>query len=479
MPRKIGALLCVALAATSAVAAKPALARQATPAQHVSPAQQTSPAQHVSRAQPATPVQQPVLTLHDAVRSALARNPALEHAAAAVDRSAAGLRETGASLLPAAHVDATLTRFQEPMVVAPLHGFDPANPPVFDRTLSQASATVGWVAFDGGARGARVARAGALLDGSTAQRLVVEQQVIAEVVRRYAGVLTARELDAAYRSSVAALEEERDRAARLLEEGRAARLVLLRAEAALSGALAEQAGTGAAVASAERELARWLGVPADTVATLRLAPASVGAGVADRTALVGSALQRNPELQRIAAEAAARAAAVAESRAQWWPTLHLGGRYVQYGSAAGNAGGEWQAGLQLSYALFTGAARPAATDRARADARAAAAELAMAELRVADAVDRALAGVVATEARVAAWQAAVEQSAEVVRIERLALDTGGGVQTDYLRAEADLLRARAALTDARYAALVAHAELARATGELTVDWLERNVESGT
>jgi outer membrane protein TolC len=453
MRRIIGSLLLMA------VAAAPALAQQATSA-------------------PGAASAQPTLTLHDAVRSALARNPAVEHAAAVVDRSAAGLRETGASLLPAAHVDATLTRFQEPMVVAPLHGFDPANPPVFDRTLSQASATVGWVALDGGARGARIAWAGALLDGSAAQRRVVEQQVIAEVVRRYAGVLTARELDVAYRSSVAALEEERDRAARLLEEGRAARLVLLRAEAALSGALAEQAGSGAAVASAERELARWLGIVADTVATLRLAPASAG-GAPDRAVLVGAALQRNPDLQRISAEAAARAAAVAESRAQWWPTLHLGGRYVQYASGAGNAGGEWQAGLQLSYALFTGAARPAAVDRARADARAAAAELAMAELRVADGVDRALAAVVATEARVAAWQAAVERSTEVVRIERLALDTGGGVQTDYLRAEADLLRARAALTEARYAALVAHAELARATGELTVEWLERNVESGT
>jgi outer membrane protein TolC len=98
---------------------------------------------------------------------------------------------------------------------------------------------------------------------------------------------------------------------------------------------------------------------------------------------------------------------------------------------------------------------------------------------VADAVDRALAAVVAAEARAEAWLAAVDQSAEVARIERLALDTGGGMQTDYLRAEADLLRARAALTDARHAALVARVELARATGELTAEWVELNVESGT
>jgi outer membrane protein len=419
------------------------------------------------------------VTLQDAVRLALQRHPSVAQAAAGVERAQAGVREAGASLLPAAHLETTLTRFQEPMVVAPLHGFDPQRPPVFDRTLAQASASVGWLAFDGGARDARVRRSAAALAGSEAQERAVEQSLIAEVVRRYAAVVTAREVAGAHGSRVEALQEERDRAARLLEQGRAARVVLLRAEAALSAAGAELAGSTARVESAERELARWMGVPATLVTGALLAPARVAAAPPDGGAVVQRALRSNPDLARLAAEVVASSAAVAEARAQWWPTLHLGGRYVQYGSGAGNAGGEWQTGVQLSYPLFTGAARPAAADRARAESRAASATYALAELRVTDGVDGALVALLSAEARSAAWRAAVEQLAEVVRIERLALDTGGGVQTDYLNAEAELLRARASLTESRYAALVAHVELARAAGDLTAEWIAMNVESGT
>ena len=64
---------------------------------------------------------------------------------------------------------------------------------------------------------------------------------------------------------------------------------------------------------------------------------------------------------------------------------------------------------------------------------------------------------------------------EVVRIERLSLDVGSGTQSDYLDAEAGLLRARASLVEARHAAVTARIELARITGELSLDWLTRTL----
>jgi outer membrane protein TolC len=93
-------------------------------------------------------------------------------------------------------------------------------------------------------------------------------------------------------------------------------------------------------------------------------------------------------------------------------------------------------------------------------------------------VDGALGRIAAARARAQAWSTAVEQSTEVARIERLALDTGAGVQTDYLAAEAELLRARAALAEARYVELIAGIELMRSMGELDEGWVEANVESG-
>jgi outer membrane protein TolC len=422
---------------------------------------------------------QQVLTLEQAVAAALARHPAMVVAEANTGRAEAGAREVHASRLPALSLEANLTRFQEPMVVAPLHGFDPRFPPVFDRTLAQGSLTAAYSAFDGGERSARLRRSESVLEGAALQAEQSRQVLIAEVVRRYAAVLTARRLEQAHGSRVMALGEERARATRLLEEGRVARVVLLRAEATLSGARAELQSAASAVLVGESELARIMVVDPVLLSGAVLEDAVIRGEAPTRAEALESGLATNPEVRRLRSQARVARTSIDEAASQWWPRLHLGGRYVRYGSGQGDAGGEWQTGVQLSYRLFTGGARPAGMERARWEVRAAEAELAQAELRVAELVERAVETVAATRARTAAWQAAVAQMEEVARIERLALDTGAGLQTDYLAAEAELLRSRAALAESRHAELLARVELARAMGQLTTTWITQNLEPGT
>ncbi|MBI4502552.1 MAG: TolC family protein, partial [Gemmatimonadetes bacterium] len=115
--------------------------------------------------------------------------------------------------------------------------------------------------------------------------------------------------------------------------------------------------------------------------------------------------------------------------------------------------------------------------RASAEQRAANEQVRVAELNIEQAVDRALAALREAHARVAALEIAVDQSAEVVRIERLSLDVGSGTQTDYLDSEANLLRARASLIEARHAEIAARVDLARITGELSQEWLAHTLES--
>jgi outer membrane protein len=429
-------------------------------------------------AQGQAPAPEP-LTLREVVSRALATHPARAQADAVVSRAEASRREQRAALLPSLTTEASLTRFEEPMVVRPLHGFDPRQPPVFDRTLAQANLTLGYTLFDGGARSARLERAAAQVDAALAARESSTEAVIGESVRRYAAVQTARELMAASAASVQALESERARAARLLEQGRVARVALLRADAALSSARAELTSAETELEVAERNLARHTGQERPAIQARTLERVVVSAVAPDQAEAVRQALSANPEVQRLRAQLVATGAGEEEARAQWWPRLLLGGRYVRYGSGDGDVGGEWQSGVQLSYALFTAGARPAAQDRARAETRVAAAELAQAELRAAESVDRAHALLVSARARTTALAAGAEQSAEVARIEKLALDAGAGVQTDYVSAEAALLRARAALTEARFAEVVAWVELARALGVLTPSWIEQNVEPGS
>src|SRR6185295_10913148 len=92
------------------------------------------------------------LTLTQAVDRALATYPSVAAARASRDRAQAEHGEANAGWLPRLSADASLTQFEQPMVVRPLHGFDPTNPPLFDQTLVQSSVSLNYTLFDFGQR---------------------------------------------------------------------------------------------------------------------------------------------------------------------------------------------------------------------------------------------------------------------------------------------------------------------------------------
>ena len=161
----------------------------------------------------------------------------------------------------------------------------------------------------------------------------------------------------------------------------------------------------------------------------------------------------------------------------WHPKLDVFGAYLLFASPNYEAKGEWQTGVQLSYPLFTGGARPRAVSRATARRHAAEEQLRLTRLHGEEAIDQALTAVQESRARAAAVETAVEHLSEVARIERLALEAGAGTQTDYLRAEADLRDARAQLIEARHLQILALVQLARTTGELSIEWLAGTLET--
>ncbi|NJD11447.1 MAG: hypothetical protein FIB01_13765, partial [Gemmatimonadetes bacterium] len=167
------------------------------------------------------------LTLGAAATTVLRVHPTVAAAEAAVARAESGERETRAALLPAVQLDASALRFEEPMVIAPLHGFDPTHPPRFDNTLYQGAASLSYTLFDGGARRARIARADRLTAAAEAGARAAPQALLSQLAQSYLRVLAARELVAAHQARVAAMASERSRAAQTFEQGRAARLVLL------------------------------------------------------------------------------------------------------------------------------------------------------------------------------------------------------------------------------------------------------------
>lgn len=423
----------------------------------------------------------PMLTLQEAARRAFATHPSLALSAAGRDRAAAGVAAARSSLFPSLALDANATRFEQPMIVAPLHGLDLQSPPLFDRTLMQGNLSLGYLLFDGGARGARIDRSRALVDVADAGVDAAEQELLARVAKAYLAVATQRDVLAANSSRVSALESERARAARLVESGREARLVVLRAEAALSRARADEAAAVAGLRRDEADLSRLMGTTADSLDAWRLQPLRLRpeSSVPDRAESLEHAKRASAAVVAARARQAAAEAGKGVARAAFLPTVRLAGRYNGFGSAEGDVVAEWQTGVQVSYPIFTGGARASELNRAEADIDVARAAVAVTELQVEDGVDRALTALAEAAARVDALVAAEAQYVEVVGVERLAIQAGAGVQTDYLGAEAQLLETRATLAQARAGQVGARIELARLTGGLTVTVLSNIVEAGS
>jgi outer membrane protein len=419
------------------------------------------------------------LTLAAALRGALDRYPTVAAARASRDQASAAVGEARAPLLPRLSLDAAITRYELPSIIYPLHGLNLASPPAFGTALAQAAASLSYTLWDFGGRSNRLraaraseAAAGAALDASSAA-------LVARVTGAYLRVLTIGGVLAAQDQQLTTLAAEADRVHRLLAAGRAARVEVLRMEATVSRARADREGTAANLDIAERDLAQLADVPVESARADALEPLHLrdSTTTPDRDALLARARAANPELLQAQRGADAGRAQLAAARATRFPELRLQGSYVDRGIASAGwppvaaLKGEWQAGVQLSYPLFTGGQRESSVRRADADARLRAELARAAGLQLEQSVDRALGAAREARARVAALTTAVAQFDEVVRIRRLALETGSGTQTDYLDAETDLLRARASLVDARHAEIAARVELARVTGELNPAWL--------
>lgn len=210
------------------------------------------------------------LTLWQAVERAVASYPSVSAARAQRDGATAAAGEAEAGLRPTMSLMASATQFGEPMVVTPIHAFDPGQTPRFDETLFQATAQVNYKLFDGGERRARIRQARAQVDVAEAGLRNYEQAIVARTVSTYLGVLNVWEILGAHDQRLAALDAERERTRQRLDVGRAPELELRRIEASVAAARAERVRLAASLETAERDLARLIGGHADEARAGRL-----------------------------------------------------------------------------------------------------------------------------------------------------------------------------------------------------------------
>lgn len=406
------------------------------------------------------------LTLPMAVDSALATHPALEGALARAAAAEQGVDAARAARLPSLALEASLNRFEEPMVTTPIHGFDPDRLPRFDETLVQGSLALRQTLLDWGDRSATILAARAEADALDASTQVVRSDLIARVADAYLRVRTARAIDEAAAARLESLEAEHDRVTRALTVGTAAEVEVLRASAALQDARAERTSTVGAARLAERDLARLMGMGEEAVASAELAEVEAPEAVVPSDILDGSPVVEEARLRSEGARSRLRA-----HRAGRLPRLDASAALLDYGTLSDEHVLEWRAGVSLSWPLFTGGARAASIRRAEAELLAAEHAVDAARLEIGARSDAARATIEAADARVEALETSVAQWTDLVRVETLALEAGAGVQRDLLDAEAGLFRARAGLVGARAEAVMARVRLAAALGLLDRTWI--------
>ena len=416
------------------------------------------------------------LTLSRAVAMTLDTHPFLLGGVARQRAAEEAHRVSVGERFPSLSMRGTATQFDEPMVVTPIHGFEPSLVPPFDETLFQAGAMVGYTVYDGGARGARISASESQARGAQSDLRSARQELIGQVAASYLGILLARDQLDAHDQRIAALQSELERVQDLLAVGRAPRVEVLRAEAALADARADRVRTVTIRRVAEGDLGRLMGLSDGSLSERALQEVTLqGGSVVDRTRLFSASLAANPGVQRARDDLTSAEAAVGVARGARRPSVGLQAAYVDQGSLDGHFTAEWNVGLAISVPVFTGGSLRHGASRAEALREASHANLRLAELGAAASVDRALATLEEAEARAASLHTAVDRSAEVARIERLRLDTGTGVQADYLQAEATLLSLRATLSEVEHGAVLARIQLAKAVGELDEGWLEENL----
>lgn len=427
--------------------------------------------------QDASPRDTGTLTLFEAVAMAIQHHPAIGEARAQTEAASGVTTQSKASRLPFLSAQASLARFQEPSLVAPLHGFDLTMAPEFDRNLTRGNLTLSYSLYDGGGRGARIGRAESGEAMAMAGETATQMDITAQVTAAYLDLLTTAELLEASEAQGDAFFAEEARVQDFLSEGRAARVDLLRVQAALSRWEATAISLRSKMEVAQGRLARLTGLSGEEVRLRRLMPVQLTPRrVESQAVALEKATEASPELAFARHQLSGASAGVREAKANWFPQLQAGGSYSEYGALDGSHSFEWQGSIQLSYPLFTGGARRGEMDRAKAQERKASEALRRTELIVEDGVQEALAAVVEARAVSEALEEGVAQAEEVARIEALALEVGSGVQTDYLRAQAELFQSRAALAQARHGEIMAGIQLVRITGELDLDWLRDNME---
>ncbi|MCF8116965.1 MAG: TolC family protein, partial [Desulfarculaceae bacterium] len=179
--------------------------------------------------------------------------------------------------------------------------------------------------------------------------------------------------------------------------------------------------------------------------------------------LLVEAMDQRPETASLKAQMAASQGRLQTARGGYWPSLDAGGSY-QYGNTDFPLENNWEAGVGLSWDIFSGFLTKGQENEARAQILQRKAQLRELELGISEEVEQAWLVVRESQERIEVARTALEAAEENFRLAQGRYENGVGDAIEFTDAQVARFQAASELVRARYNYLQAYAALERALG---------------
>lgn len=432
-----------------------------------------------SGALPAQQTQQPSpLTLPQAVRIALEKNPARKAALADTKAASAEVREAKSFLWPRIGFAETATRGNDPIFVfgskLQQQRFTNADfalnvlntPTPYSNFSSRFGGT--WNLFDSFASWHGLTRAERMKEAAAEQLDRTDQEIVFRVVDSYYQVLLAKKQlevsEQAMKTAQAILEQSKNR----FESGVVVQSDYLSAQVRMASRKQELIEAQNALAMARAQLSVALGIstggefdPADALQERGLPPVSLED--AEKTAV-----EMRPDLKRVRAEEMAQQQNVAIAKSSFGPRVSGFANWTADNPnfVTGGGGNNWLAGVEIQMDLFQGGAKRAQLSHERAVQEKVAAAKEMATDAVRLEVRRAYYELDAAWQQLDVAHTSISDSQESLRINQNRYESGLSTITDLLGSEEAARRTQTDYWEAVYRYYRSYANLELARGDL-------------
>ncbi len=411
-------------------------------------------------------------TLAQIVAKVLAQNPEVHAATARIEQAQAKLEEVNAAFLPKITAGVRYIHTNDPsrafgLIVAQRRfdfGMDINHPGFVEDFRPEVEAS--WSLFRGGQDWYARQAAELGLDAASLQKAELQNRLIAATTQAFYALLEApRRIEVADKTLATVGKELKLMRARL-REGTTLKSDVLSLKVRLAQAREARIRAENAKASAHTALATLLALPSDAEIRILEEVCELPASEGKFEDWLRQAQALRPEWLAVQKHLAARERELKAAMGEHLPQIEA---FVAYGMNSQNprfatSRDNWTMGVKATVDLFSGGATSARVRQARQRLEEAKAAVEHARLALEQEVRNAWLNLREALARVQVAEKAVAAAEKALKLVKSQYRGGTATVTRFLEAETDAANTRLQLITARFGALVAEAELKRATG---------------